>query len=518
MRFRPIFAVLGLLLLVLSGLMLIPLGVAWSLDSAEEYPAFILSSVITFLVGGVFWVLNNKTIGLLRAREAFAVVGMSWLLASFFGALPFWYAPSGIPSLLDACFETMSGFTTTGATILQDIEALTPGLLFWRNLTQWFGGMGFVLLTLAVMPLIGSGSVHMFRAEVPGPTKEKLTPRVTQTALYLWGIYTLFTVAEVLLLLPEMNWFDATTVALSTLSTGGFSPYNQSIAHFNSAYVDGVVTCFMLIASVNFVLHFRFFFQGQFRAFSESECKFFFTVAFASMLFIACLLYGTSVFPAKLDQPETYSTFGNCFRVASFQVATLFSGCGFVTADFDHWPNACRVLLAVLMLIGGCAGSTTGGVKVVRFMMLIKFSLREIALLVRPHAVISLKFNRKNVEREIVSRVLGFLALWMLLFLLSVMLLALILDPGWSETAGSVDPESAQVVSGALEDDLLLTAFGATLSTLGNIGPGFGGVGPLENYADIPAPGKVLLMLLMLLGRLEIYAILILLFPFTWRK
>ncbi|OUU23664.1 MAG: hypothetical protein CBC13_05055 [Planctomycetia bacterium TMED53] len=518
MRLRPIFAILGLLLLVTSGLMLIPLGIAWLLDSTEEYPAFTLSSVITFLVGGALWLLNSGKIGELRAREAFGVVGLSWLSVSFFGALPFWFAPSGIPSLLDACFETMSGFTTTGATILTDIEALTPGLLFWRNLTQWFGGMGFVLLTLAVMPLLGSGSVHMFRAEVPGPTKEKLTPRITQTALYLWGIYTLFTVVEILLLLPELHWFDATTVALSTLSTGGFSTYNMSIAHFNSSYVDAIVTSFMLIASVNFVLHFRFFFQGQLRAFSDGECKFFFGVAIFAMLFVATMLYNTQVFPAKIDNPEAYSTFSGCFRLASFQVATLFSGCGFVTADFDHWPNACRVLLAVLMLIGGCAGSTTGGVKVVRFLMLIKFSIREIALLVRPQAVISLKLNNNNVEREVVARVLGFLALWMLLFLFSVFILAFILDPGWSGSAGSVEPESARVVSGALEDDLLLTAFGATLSTLGNIGPGFGGVGPLENYADIPDAGKLLLMLLMLLGRLEIYAILILFLPFTWRR
>ncbi|MDC3251381.1 TrkH family potassium uptake protein [Planctomycetota bacterium] len=518
MRVRSLFAILGLLLLVLSGIMLIPLGVSWFMESKEDYPAFLLSIAITFTVGAVFWILNLNNLKDIRVREAFTVVGLSWVMVSFFGALPFWLSPSGIPNLLDAYFETMSGFTTTGATILKDVEVLSPGLLFWRSLTQWLGGMGFVLLTLAVMPLLGSGGVHMYRAEIPGPTKEKLTPRVTQTALYLWGLYLLFTVLEILMLMPAIGWFDAITHSLSTLSTGGFSTKNASIAAFDSAYVDAVVTVFMLLASINFVLHYRFLFQFQTKSFFDGECRFFIGVALTSMLFITVALTFLTAYPAKSQHPEIYSGLGECFRVASFQVATLFSGCGFVTADFDHWPNICRVLLAVLMMIGGCAGSTTGGVKVVRFLTLMKFSLREIALLIRPQAVISLKLNGNNIEREVVSRVLGFLALWLLLFLLSVALMSFIIDPGWSSEAGSLDAVEASKVSGAQEDDHLVTAFGATLATLTNVGPGFGGVGPMENYADIPVAGKVLLILLMLLGRLEIYAVLVIFLPFTWRR
>jgi len=492
LRVRSLFAILGLLLLVLSGIMLIPLGVSWFMGSTEDYPAFLSSIAITFTVGAVFWILNLNNLKDIRVREAFTVVGLSWVMVSFFGALPFWLSPSGIPNLLDAYFETMSGFTTTGATILKDVEVLSPGLLFWRSLTQWLGGMG--------------------------PTKEKLTPRVTQTALYLWGLYLLFTVLEILMLMPAIGWFDAITHSLSTLSTGGFSTKNASIAAFDSAYVDAVVTVFMLLASINFVLHYRFLFQFQTKSFFDGECRFFIGVALTSMLFITAVLTFVTAYPAKSQHPEIYSGLGECFRVASFQVATLFSGCGFVTADFDHWPNICRVLLAVLMMIGGCAGSTTGGVKVVRFLTLMKFSLREIALLIRPQAVISLKLNGNNIEREVVSRVLGFLALWLLLFLLSVALMSFITDPGWSSESGSLDPVEASKVSGAQEDDHLVTAFGATLATLTNVGPGFGGVGPMENYADIPAAGKVLLILLMLLGRLEIYAVLVIFLPFTWRR
>ena len=517
MRFRPILAVLGLLILTLSGVLLIPLGVAWGLDSNHELPAFYTTIGICLVIGMVLWGANRDRQKEIRAREAFAVVGLGWATLSFFGSLPFWLAPGGIPDLLDAYFETMSGFTTTGATILTDIEALPPGLLFWRSLTQWFGGMGIVLLTVAVLPLLGSGGVQMMRAEMPGPTTEKLAPRVAQTATMLWGLYLLLTVIVAGLLLPVMDWFDAVTLSFSTLATGGFSTKNASIAHFDSTYVDAVITVFVLIAAVNFVLHYRALFQGRPVYYRNSELRFFVGLIVLSIIFVTLMLH-LGTYPDRIENAEKYGTIGQCFRYASFQVASIGTGAGFVTADFDHWPNACRVVLIVLMVVGGCAGSTAGGIKIFRVLTLVKYGLREIALLIRPHAVLPIKIGGEAIEREVIARVMGFLALWMLLFLVSVLLLSFVLDPAWSEDAGSLSASSAQMVSGALEDDHLLTALGATLSTIGNVGPGIAGVGPLENFSAIPAIGKVLLIFLMLLGRLEIYAVLVIFIPMAWKR
>ena len=503
--------------MTLAGILLVPLLVAAALGSSDELPAFYTTIGICLATGMVLWGANRDCQKELRSREAFAVVGLGWAVLSFFGALPFWFAPGGIPSLLDAYSETMSGFTTTGATILGDIESLPKGLLFWRSLTQWLGGMGIVVLTVAVLPLLGSGGIQMMRAEVPGPTTEKLAPRMAQTAMMLWGIYTLLTLVQIGLLLPVMGWFDAVTHSFCSLATGGFSTKNSSIAHFDSAYIDGVITVFMLMAGLNFVLHYRAIFHRRPLYFKDSEFKFFSGLIIGSIIFVTLMLHLGS-FPDRVVHPGKYDTLMECFRYASFQVASIGTGAGFVTADYDHWPNACRVVLLVLMVIGGCAGSTSGGVKIFRVLTLVKFGLREIALLIRPHAVLPIKIGGKPVEREVVSRVMGILILWVLLFLISTLLFSFILDPAWSSGSGSLEVVEAQQVPGSLEDDLLLTAVGATLATLGNIGPGIAGVGPLENYSSIPAAGKILMILLMLLGRLEIYAVLVIFLPMTWRR
>jgi len=516
-RFRPLLAVLGLLILTMAGILVIPLLVAAALDSALELPAFYTTIGICLVTGMILWGANRDYQKKLRSREAFAVVGLGWAVLSFFGALPFWLAPGGIPSLLDAYFETMSGFTTTGATILTDIEALPPGLLFWRSLTQWLGGMGIVVLTVAVLPLLGSGGIQMMRAEVSGPTTEKLAPRVAQTAMMLWGLYLLLTVVVAGLLLPVMDWFDAVTLAFSTLATGGFSTKSLSVAHFDSAYVDAVITAFVLIAGMNFVLHYRAIFRGHPVYFRNSELRFFVGLIVVSIIFVTLMLH-LGTYPDRIENAEKYGTLGQCFRYASFQVASIGTGAGFVTADYDHWPNACRVVLIVLMVVGGCAGSTAGGIKIFRVLTLVKYGLREIALLIRPHAVLPIKIGGEAVEREVIARVLGFLALWTLLFLVSVLVLSFVLDPAWSEDAGSLSVSGAKTVSGALEDDHLLTALGATLATIGNVGAGIAGVGPLENFSAIPAIGKALLIFLMLLGRLEIYAVLVIFLPMTWRR
>ncbi len=517
MRYRPLLAVLGLLILTLAAILLIPTLVALGCDSNLEVPAFFKTIGICVACGVFLWGFNRGHQKELRSREAFAVVALGWGVLSFFGSLPFWLAPGGIPSLLDAYFETMSGFTTTGATILGDIEALPAGLLFWRSLTQWLGGMGIVVLTVAVLPLLGSGSIQMMRAELPGPTTEKLAPRMAQTALMLWGLYTLLTLLEFLLLLPVMGWFDAVNHAFCTMATAGFSTRNESIASFDSWYVDSVITVFMLLAGINFVLHYRALFQGRNLYFKDSEFKFFAVMMISVILFMTFMLHLGS-YPDRVIHPEKYDTLGECFRYASFQVASIGTTSGFVTADYDHWPNACRVVMMVLMVVGGCAGSTVGGVKIFRVLTLIKFGMREIALLIHPNAVLPIKIGGESVEREVISRVVGILALWFLLFFISILSFSFILDPGWSHGAGSLEVVESSQVPGSLEDDHLLTAVGASLAALGNIGPGIAGVGPLENYADIPTAGKVLMILLMLIGRLEIYAVLLIFLPMTWRR
>ena len=470
----------GLLLLFLAGAMLTPLPFSLYYDEADVLP-LLASAAVTALVGvGLY--RTTRLDRELRAREGFAVVTFGWIFFSFFGALPFLLS-GAIPSLTDAFFETMSGFTTTGATILTDVEVLPRGLLFWRSMTHWIGGMGIIVLSLAILPFLGVGGMQLFRAEVPGPVADKLTPRVTETAKILWGVYVLISAAQVLLLLlGGMDLFDALCHTFGTMATGGYSTRNASVGGFGSAYIDYVIVIFMFLAGSNFALHYRFL-RGDFRAYVHNREFLFYASIFAG----ATLLVGAATYATR------YDSLADTVRYALFQVVSIGTTTGFGTADYVQWPSSAQFILFVLMFIGGSAGSTAGGMKVMRIYLLLKFILVEVNRLIHPHAVLPVRIGRNTVPREVVTNVLGFFVLYMVLFVVGVLIMAgLGLD--------------------------LLTSFGAIAATLGNIGPGLGDVGPTDNYAFIPAAGKWVLSAFMLLGRLEIFTVVILFSPSYWRK
>ena len=475
-----IIHILGFLLMFLSAAMLLP--IPFSLYYGEgDYIFFIISALITFVVGFTAFKFTRLDRDV-RAREGFAIVTLGWISFSLLGCLPFLLS-GYIPSLTDAFFETMSGFTTTGATILENIETLPHGLLFWRSFTHWLGGMGIIVLSLAILPFLGVGGMQLFRAEVPGPAPDKLTPRVTQTAKILWGVYILISALEtILLMLGEMNLFEALCHTFGTMATGGFSIKNASIGHYNSAYIEYVIIFFMLIAGTNFSLHYRFM-KREFKSYiKNNEFR-----LFLSLVGCATLLIGIHTFL------HHYSNAGTAFRKTLFQVTSILTTTGYTTADFEQWAFSSQFILFLLMFIGGCAGSTGGGMKIIRLYVLVKFVLAEIKRLMHPKAVIPVRIGNTVISRDIVRNILGFLALMTGLFIGGVIVMTILgLD--------------------------LVSAFTAVAATLNNIGPGLGSVGPTDNYAHIPLLGKWVLTFFMLAGRLEIYTVLILLAPSFWKK
>lgn len=480
MHIRLVIHVLGLLLIFLSATMLLP--IPFSLYYGEgDHLFFLMSAFITFVTGFAAYKFTRFDREV-RAREGFAIVTLGWIFFSLLGSLPFLIS-GAIPSLTDAFFETMSGFTTTGATILVDIERLPHGLLFWRSFTHWLGGMGIIVLTIAILPFLGVGGMQLFRAEVPGPAPDKLTPRVTQTAKILWGVYILISLLETaLLMLGGMNLFEALCHTFGTMATGGFSTKNASIGQFNSAYIDYVIIVFMLAAGTNFSLHYRFL-KGQLKSyFKNSEFRLF--------LFLICsstILIGLHTFTQQYASAET------AFRKTLFQVTAIITTTGYTTADFEQWAFSAQFILFLLMFFGGCAGSTGGGMKIIRLYVLIKFVAAEISRLMHPKAVIPIRVGGTVIPRDIVRNILGFFALLIALFIGGVIVMTLLgLD--------------------------LVSAFGAVAATLNNIGPGLGSVGPADNYAHLPLLGKWVLTFFMLAGRLEIFTVLILFAPSFWKK
>ncbi len=480
MRLVSVIHLLGFLLLFLAGAMLLP--IPFSLYYGDsDYLALPISAAITFFSGLLVFKVTRFR-GDLRAKEGFAVVTLGWLVFSLFGSLPFMIY-GAIPSLTDAFFETMSGFTTTGATILTNIESLPHGLLFWRSLTHWLGGMGIIVLSLAILPFLGVGGMQLFKAEVPGPTADKLTPRVTETAKILWGVYVLISAAETaLLMLGGMSLFDALTHTFGTMATGGYSTKNLSVGAFNSAYIDYVIIFFMILAGANFSLHYRFL-RGKYNIhLLNKEFRYFLAIIGGATVIIGIDTY--------LNQ---YQNLVDTVRYTLFQVVSIVTTTGYGTADFEQWSYSSQFILLVLMFIGGSAGSTGGGMKVVRAYLLVKFMFSEITRLIHPHAVIPVRANNQVVPREVTMNVLGFFVLSILVFTAGVLVMA---GMGLN----------------------LLTAIGATAATLWNIGPGLGQVGPTGNYAHIPMLGKWTLSFLMLMGRLEIFTVIILFSPAYWRK
>jgi trk/ktr system potassium uptake protein len=476
--------VVGLLLVFVSTAMLVTAGVG-VLAADGTAGAFLISAVITFSVGAVLFA-TNRLKDHLTAREGYAIVTLAWTATGVFGALPFLLSGS-VDTVAAAVFESISGFTTTGATVFTDVESLPAGILFWRALTHWLGGMGIIVLVIAVLPFLGVGGMQLFRAEVPGPSPERLRPRMTQTAKLLWLVYVGLTGAQVLLyLFGGMGIFDAVTQAFATLATGGFSTKNASIGGFDSGYIHYVTILFMYLAGINFTLHFRAL-SGRPIYLRDAEWR----VFTAIILGAAVLLVATNLLSGSYAAtPEGVEA---AIRDGLFQSTSITTTTGFVTTDFKLWHPFSQVLLFALLFTGGMAGSTGGGVKIMRVMLLWKHTLIELNKHLHPRAVLLARVGRKVVHEPIMATVIGFVILYFLLVL-----------------AGTA-------AMGLFGMDLL-TALGASAATIGNIGPGLGDVGPTDNYGWMSSPAMFVLSFLMIVGRLEIYTVLLLLRPETWRK
>ena len=479
MRTDGVLNILGKMLLLLSLFLLTPIPFSYYYGDRMVF-AFLLSSILGGIAGGalVCSFIPEKDLGY---RDGFAVVVFSWLGLAFLGAVPY-YLSGVMDSFVDCVFESMSGFTTTGSTILVTVEVLPESLLFWRALTHWLGGMGIIVLTLAILPLLGIGGMQLFQAEMPGPTKDRLAPRIQDTARILWSVYVLFTVVEVLLLMAGgVSFFEAVCHAFATLATGGFSTHTSSVGFYNSAYIESVVIIFMFLAGINFSLHYQGL-RGRVSAYwRNEEFRFylFLTLFACGVIIVVNLLYGT------------YAGFAETARTAIFQVVSILTTTGFGTADFDQWPPVCKILLVSLMFVGGCAGSTGGGIKHVRLLLFFKYARLQLRNLVHPQAVGAIKLGKVKVPREVLISILGFFALYVAFFFLATM----------AVTALGVD---------------IVTGSTAVVATLNNIGPGLNLVGPAQNYAHLPALAKVVLTFCMLAGRLELYTVAVLLTPDYW--
>ncbi len=482
MKIKTVLFTLSVLMVIISLFMLFSAGVAFFYHETASCLAFIEAAggvlVLSFIVLSLTMGGRKEQMG---TREGFLIVTFGWICASFAGALPFVFSKE-IPRFTDAFFETMSGFTTTGASILTNIEGLSHGMLFWRSLTHWLGGMGIVVLTVALLPILGVGGLNLLRAEAPGPSVDKMTPKVKETAKILWSIYLLFTVVEtVLLMFGGMNLFDASTHTFGTLATGGFSTRAASVGAFHSPFIHIVITVFMVLAGMNFNLYYKLVTGKVKEFFKDTEMRvYLFIFAAATILITFNLL-------------DTYGSFGRSLQFAGFQTASILTTTGFATADFSLWPAFSRNILFFLMFVGGSAGSTGGGMKVIRLTALFKIGVNEMKRLVHPDGIFLLRLNGEVVKKDIIYPIAGFIILYLSL-LLGITLIV--------STGGYT----------------ILTSFTTALATLGNIGPGFGKIGPALNYAFYPDYIKWVLSAAMMLGRLEIYTVLVLVTPHFWRR
>jgi trk system potassium uptake protein TrkH len=472
---------LGFLNLLLAASMLLPLLVNW-IYGEPHAKGFLYSIAVTAASGALMFLFFKRAPRELTHRDGFAVVAFGWISATFFGGLPYLFTGT-FESLVDACFESASGFTTTGSTVMTDIQKNSYGILFWRGLTQWLGGMGIILLSLAVLPFLGVGGMQLYKAEVPGPTADRLSPRISHTARILWEVYFLISAVQVLvLLLGGMNLFDSICHTFTTMATGGFSPRNESIEFYRSPFLEYAITFFMFVAGANFSLHYLFL-KGNFRALWEDpEFRFYTGVVLVSTLLITFNL--CSRLPGDLLKS---------FRLALFQVVSIQTTTGYCSADFEKWPAFSQYLLLALMFIGGCAGSTGGAIKCIRIYVLIKEAARELYQLVHPHAVAPVKLGKKVISQDTLNGIRALFFLYIGIFVLSSLAVSLF---------------GADIV----------TSVSAVATTLGNVGPGLGEVGPTDNFAHLAAGSKWILTACMLFGRLEIYTLLVLLFPEFWRK
>lgn len=481
MKQRIVFRVLGYLMLIIALGMVPPLLIAFFTNQSDFIP-FLISIVATVGFGGFLIISNKNGATSIKAREGLAIVTLGWVFASLFGALPF-YLSGSVPSFVDAFFETVSGFTTTGATIITDIEVLPKGILFWRSFTHWIGGMGILVVAVAILRVLGSGGFHIFKAESPGPVADKIVPRIKDTAKILYTAYITISIVEfVLLLFGGMSAYESAIHTFGTLGTGGFSTRNASIGGFNSSYIFIVISIFMIMSGVNFSLYYDMF-RGKWKdVYKNSELRLYLgIIAFA----VLAITVNTNI--------TFYNDWFEAFKHALFQVSSLITTTGYTSFDYEQWSTFSKAILFMLMFVGGSAGSTGGSIKVVRILALIKLVQREFTKILHPRSVVSVKINNQNVPEDTLMNIASFFMLYMMIFVLGTILIS-------------------------IEGIGLLGAGSAVAATLGNIGPGFDFVGPTQTYAAFSAPSKLLLSFFMLLGRLELFTVLALLTPKFWKS
>jgi len=482
-NWKFVVKVIGYVLVLESLFMLLAAGIA-AYFHGTDIQAIIYSAIITLVFGlGIALPMGFKRkIKFIGKRESYLSVALSWTLFALFGALPF-YISGAIPSFSDAFFESMSGITTTGSSVLTNIDAFPKGLLFWRSILQWLGGMGIIVFSLALLPLLGGEAAQLFDAESSGLTHDKFRPRVTQMAKRLWGVYLLFTFLVVILLwCGPMGLYDAVCHGFSTISTGGFSTKQASISYWNSVYIESVIIVFMIIGAINFPLLY-FLLKGKIKKlFKDEELRWFFII-----IFVASIIVGLKLFHA-----QNYDLFTS-FRKSFFQVISIITTSGYSTGDFSVWGSFLLIIFMFLMVVCGCAGSTSGGLKTVRAVVLAKNTVSEFERLIHPRAIIPVRLNGNALSFGVVQRLLAFVFLYICIIFASWGILTLVGMP-------------------------FLEALGASISAIGNVGPGFGNIGPSGSYAEIPLFAKWYLSFLMVIGRLEIFTILILFTPSFWKR
>jgi trk system potassium uptake protein TrkH len=482
MHWRPILNTVGTLILFFGLTMIIP--IAFGLYYRDQSVIPLLKSMAITLIAGfiLYKFFGGVKTEYLSQREGMAIVAIGWTAIGIFGALPF-YLGNVFNTFIDAFFESVSGFTTTGATVLNNVEAVAEGFLLWRSFIQWLGGMGIIVLSLAILPFLGVGGMQLYKAEVPTPVPDKLKPRIRDTARILWKVYALISLAEVILLmLGGMGLYDALNHTFTTMPTGGFSTKNASIAYFDNLYFEIIIIFFMLMAGINFSLHYQMMRGKPLVLWRDSECRFFLGAVFLLVVVVSLDIYGS-----------VYEKMSQAIRFAAFQVVSIVTTTGYTTADFEKWPAMSQFILLFGMFLGASAGSTGGGAKCLRVMVYFKYCYKELFSLIHPHAITYVKIGGKAVPVDVMRSVLGFLGLYAgLLVLCSTILAGMGVD--------------------------FMTSISSVAATIGNVGPGLGMVGPLDHYAHIPYFGKWLLIWCMLLGRLEIYTLIIFFVPEFWRK
>jgi len=480
---KIVIKVIGFITVIVGLFMLLPAFVSL-LSNGDDVGCFMISSVIVTAVGGLMASLKaEKSI---RKREGYLIVGMGWIVMCIAGSVPY-MIHHGI-TFSEAIFESSSGFTTTGASIFNDIEALSYGTLFWRSLTQWIGGMGIIVFTVAIFPLLGIGGVELFVAESPGPQSDKIHPRIKEVAKRLWLIYLGLTVVLcfILYFIGGMTFFDAINHAMTTMSTGGFSTKNASIAFYDSIWVQYPILIFMFIGGMNYTIIYLLLKRKFKKAWRSEEFRMYLTLVLLLIAIISLIVY--SLGDVSFEQ---------AFRDSAFQIVSVITTTGYVSADYTAWHSGITMIFFMLLFVGACAGSTSGGIKIIRHLVFLKNSLLEFKRLLHPRAFIRVKVDNFIINGRIITHILVFLLCYLIVFILGSIVMVIVLKD---------DPTP------------FLSSIGSVATSLGNVGPAIGSVGPVDNFAHIPNPGKLFLSFLMIVGRLEIFTVLVMLTPYFWKS